>query len=149
MDILDVGLTIKEFQEEWRLKYTPNDLKYWAPRLDSEIPAEKSCAEMMFEAWGRDDVLEQYTKWMGLRSRQSSIEKAHKDTAKRQHEMYAKSRVSEDCYCYDCEPRRYSRYMYDQNYLSAREIRIQKGDFNDFELCQMSWEEYFKERVGG
>lgn len=146
MDILDVGLTIKEFKEEWRLKYTPNDVKYWAPRLDSDIPAEKSCAEMMFEAWGREEVLKQYAKWADLRSRQSSIEKEHKERTKRKHEMYLDTRSLSDCYCYDCEPR---RYRYGHEALSVRESRIKLGDFNDFELCQMTWEKYFKEMVGG
>ena len=57
MDILDVSITIKEFQEEWLLKFTPNDFKYWLPRLDSELPSEKACAVGMFEAWGKNGVL--------------------------------------------------------------------------------------------
>lgn len=145
MDILDVGLTIQEFKTEWRLSYTPNDMKYWAPRLESEIPAEKACAVGMFEAWGKENVLKEYQEWASLREDCDSIIKDHKDKAKREHELYRRSRCEDNCYCYDCEEH---TFVYrGTGSTSRRRMRHLSGNYTDYEKCQMDWPEYFNKVV--
>lgn len=81
MDILDVGLTIEEFRKEWNLKYTPNDIKFWAPLLDSDLPIQKSCARMLFEAWGKPKVVEHYQKWMSLQDRKEELKESYEEAS--------------------------------------------------------------------
>jgi hypothetical protein len=67
-DLIDVQTTIREFKEEWKLRFTPNDLKFWAPRLESEYPTEQICASMLLEAWGCEEVFTEYKSWLTTRA---------------------------------------------------------------------------------
>lgn len=146
MDILDVGLTINEFKMEWRITYTPNDMKYWAPRLESDIPAEKACAVGMFEAWGKEIVLEHHQKWQELRENRDQIISDHNKKTKRDHEIYSQRRSTGGrCFCYDCEE--YLYVSWGTGSTTRRRDRQMDGRYTDYEKCQMDWQGYFDQIV--
>lgn len=122
LDILDIRLTINEFQVEWKIKYTPNDIAFWAPLLDSDIPVQKLCAFDLFVAWGRESVVKHYGVWSELHENREKIEKAHQETVEREHRLYRDAEYGE-CWCDDCD------YNPD-----AR---------TDYNLSRMTWPEYF------
>jgi len=138
MDILSIELTIKEFQIEWRLKYTVDDVVYWAPRLDSDILAEAQCAVMMFEAWGRETFIEHYQKWKDLVDQTDEVAKKHKESVRRSHYN------GEFCCCYDCEDWSYAFGYRNGRKLSRRDARHADGDYTDYEISQMTWKTYLE-----
>lgn len=78
MDILDVSLTMKEFKTDWLLRYTRNDLKFWGPLLESSIPSQQICAEMLIEAWGLDSVFKAYKNWKRIQENKVDIKAERK-----------------------------------------------------------------------
>lgn len=132
MDILDIKLTINEFQVEWKIKYTPNDIAFWAPLLDSDIPVQKLCAFDLFVAWGRESVVKHYEIWSELHENRDKIQKAHQAHADRLHEqnMLDSEYGDPHCDCYYCDY--YHEYT---------------GGNTDYDKCQMTWPEYFNKFV--
>lgn len=85
MDLFDVENTIREFREEWNLRHTPNDLKFWAPRLESEFPTEQICAELLVAAWGLYGLLEKHAEWKALAARSEQLWSIYEEESKYDH----------------------------------------------------------------
>lgn len=159
MDILDVGLTIKEFKMEWTIKYTPSDITFWAPLLDSDLPVQKLCAFELFLAWGRESVIESYMKWSELRDRTEELQKQHEQEAAKTHARYERDQEAlrkydgiygdEDCGCYDCEEYETVSTYSGGKRITVRTMRQLNKKYTEFEISLMPWETYFKTFVFG
>ncbi len=159
MDIRSVELTIKEFQREWLIKYTPNDISFWAPLLDSELPIQRQCAHLLFEAWGRSAVLEHYQKWSKLRDSVEELQKQHDKEKAETHSRYEREQErlrdyehyygDDQCGCYDCEEYETVSTYSGGKRITARTMRQLDKKYTEFEISLMSWETYFNEFVFG
>lgn len=159
MDILDVGLTIKEFRMEWTIKYTPNDITFWAPLLDSDLPTQKACAFELFLAWGRESVVEAYEKWSKLRDMAEELQKQQEKETAEKHARYEREQErlrdyenyygDDDCGCYDCEEYETVSTYSSGKRITVRTMRQLNKKYTDFEISLMTWETYFNKFVLG
>lgn len=151
MDILDVGLTIKEFKMEWTIKYTPNDITFWAPLLDSDLPVQKLCAFELFLAWGRESVIEAYMKWEDCRSRRAELSKEY-EAAKKEHwdNFNPDYYHDDDTYHYVSYSNGIRRPVRSLSAKDQHTAKFRKYYNNtDWEISQLAWPEYFKAHVFG